>query len=130
MRRDVREDTPFNFVMKLPVSRINTKIKVPKFEAKDPETGETILDKDGNVTYATLPEYLATYQHTIKALSTDGYFIKGMEFTYFEMKQIEAELLKDGLVEGVDYWFLAHSERRVELAKDEWNPEPETEVKA
>ena len=129
MRRDVRDPIPVNFTLKMAKSRIDTKIPIQKFEAKDPETGETILDKDGKATYMTFPEFLLTKRLTIEAYSTDNYFVKSLaDFTYSELKEMEAELLKQGLTEGVDYWFLAHKELRIELAKDEWNYEPEAEV--
>ncbi len=120
-RRDVRDSEPFNFTLKMTKDRIDTKIPIKKFEAKDTETGDIIKDKFGKATYATLPEYLATKNHTIKRFS-DTHFVKGLEFTYKELKEMESELLKQGLVEGRDYWFLSHSELREELAKDEWNP--------
>ncbi|WBC28521.1 replication origin binding protein [Thiohalocapsa phage LS06-2018-MD03] len=76
----------------------------------------------------TLPEYVATYGHSIKRFNKDKTkFMKPMQFNRKGIKQLEKALDEMEFVEGVDIWILYDIEVPDELAKDEWQGENEDE---
>lgn len=83
-------------------------------------------DEDGNIVdgeYYTIPEYLATRNHTVERYSNDGYFIKGFGFNYDGLKELESKLEEYGMSIGTNFWVLSPAEVQEELAKEEWDSE-------
>lgn len=80
---------------------------------------EQFKKEDGN--YMTIPEYLATFNHTVERFSTDGYFLKGFGFNYKGLKEFESKLASFGLEIDRNIWILSPAEVQEELKKDIWN---------
>jgi len=97
-----------NFYIKAPVGMLEIPIEL------------TAFDK-GDGTYYTIPEYLATYNHTVDRFTTDGtMFLKGFGFTIKVLDELRAKLADYGLTEDTNFFILSQPEAVEELSKPEW----------
>jgi len=70
--------------------------------------------------YYTIPEYLATLNHTVERFSNDGYFIKGFGFNIAGLDELRTKFSAYGMTFGVDVFILSPKEVQDELALPEW----------
>ena len=72
--------------------------------------------------YYTIPEYLATYSHTVERFSVDGtMFCKGFGFNIDTLDELRLKMPDYGLVEGTSLFIYNQPEVLTLLATPEWN---------
>ena len=97
-----------NFYIKAPVQLLDVPLPLEDFK-----------NEDGS--FKTIPEYLAEIGHTVDRFSTDGYFLKGFNFNYKGLKELESKVGGFGLEIGKNIFILTFNEAHEELLKEEWN---------
>ena len=81
---------------------------------------EAFKKEDGS--YYTIPEYLATYGHTVTRYSNDKtMFIKGFGFDFDTIEELIKKLPDFGLVRGENIWIFSEPEVKIELQEPMWN---------
>ena len=106
-----------NFFIKAKVEVLSLPLPLQSFQKTD-DTGAVIVGE-----YYTIPEYLATFNHTVERYSNDGYFIKGFGFNLTGIDELRAKLGVFGLELGTNIWILSPAEVQDELKKPEWQSE-------
>ena len=105
-----------NFFIEAPVAMLAVPLPLEAFKKTD-ENG-VVLDP---VEYMTIPEYLATFGHTVERYSNDGkFFIKGFGFNLKGVDEVQAKIGDFGLTLGTDIWIMSPYEVTQELKKPEW----------
>jgi len=104
-----------NFFIKAPIAILEQPLPLTEFIKKDGE-GNDIAGE-----YYTIPEYLATFNHTVERYNEDNsYFIKGFAFNVNGLDEMRARLTDFGLTLDTNVWILSPGEIGEELAKPEW----------
>ena len=81
---------------------------------------EAFKKEDGS--YYTIPEYLATYGHTVTRFSNDKtMFIKGFGFTFKGIQDMTTKLATFGLIVDENFWILSPAEVVEALKQPIWN---------
>ena len=103
-----------NFFIKAKVEVLGLPLPLQSFQKTD-DTGAVIVGE-----YYTIPEYLATFNHTVERYSNDGYFIKGFGFNIQGLDEMRTKFANFGMTFDVDVFILSPVEVLEELAKPEW----------
>lgn len=105
-----------NFYIKAPIQLLSVPLPLEAFKKKD-EQGE-YLDP---IEFMTIPEYLATINHTVSRFSKDGkYFLKGFGFNIKGLDEMRNKFSDFNLTLDKDIWILSIEEKQEELSKPEW----------
>jgi len=103
---------PTNFYIKAKIEMLDKELDIKKMKEKD-EEGNDI----GNFSINT---YLASKGDTVELFSTDGFFLKALDFDIEALDEIRTQLSKLGLKDKESFFILSWNEHLEELKKPEW----------